>query len=363
MTNLITSACTFGEQNPVPMAIAAGGFAALQRLCPQKLAPVLKSAAFITAGLAVWGTMKSLLTNLPSTLNPPETLSKPTQFYNGYCKAKKTTGIASQALLPSQTTDTQAAIQHIPLCTQFTLGTKDGGLLNGVVIPPTQPLNTRHCIFYSNPNAQTTGEHFDPSGVLYPPTLPAVCAKALQCPLVMYDYRGTGMSNTNPYFSATPETLVEDGTLILESLTKQYDHIYVVGTSLGGAVATASLANVLAKSPALKSKFHLINHDSFSSTHKIFRLFGSQTLSEWIAKSQNVFFDVREAMKKVLAQKVPVLVINHTKDPVIPELAQMSTFILDKCKNPPSVTLFQSPEKAHATMPPNIGQTLRAFLA
>jgi hypothetical protein len=363
MATFIQSALSFGaqgighlnrfcENRHIPLAIAGSVVAAIGQIPSSKIDTIrktLRAASTVTLALAAYGKIVNLQNARPPAppAPPAPVLLPPDDFYNAYQPSKKTP-LGSMALVPSQVMPNKEAIRNIPPCEHLSFATS-AGQLNAIIIPTNQTNGPpRHCIFYNNPNAQTVGEFFTShSHALIEGLPPEQFADLLKCPVVMYDYRGTGISKTKSDFSATAESLVEDGTMVLEELSKKFDHIYVIGTSLGGAVATAALHRHLTTSAQPPSKFHLINHDSFSTTHKV-RVLGWETLTKYLAKINNALLDVREPMKAVIAAGVPVMVLSHSKDPVIPRLAQMHTFIQEEVPSRGSVTFIQSPEPHHA---------------
>lgn len=105
------------------------------------------------------------------------------------------------------------------------------------------------------------------------------------CPVLMYDYRGAGcnrrmvettqigwsnqMTTTSYPFRADATTVIQDGEAVLKWALENFEKVCVVGTSLGGAVATISTRNViLADYGDLRTRkiMGLFSQNSFSTT-------------------------------------------------------------------------------------------------
>ena len=95
------------------------------------------------------------------------------------------------------------------------------------------------------------------------------------CPILLYDYRGVGLNqdaavSSSLRFHATYESVVNDGQAALKYALTKFQEVEVMGSSLGGAVATASLDRYLAKSPLDANRItRLVNHDSCTTTPRV----------------------------------------------------------------------------------------------
>lgn len=129
---------------------------------------------------------------------------------------------------------------------KFDLPAAGGSSLKGVIFypPDWNPLDRSRCVVYHNPNGMTVSTFFTTGSL---ELTPADIAHWARCPVIMYDYRGTGLSSGNrtccgSRFRPTYASIVDDAQTVLRFALKQFHVITMFGTSLGGGVATASLA-------------------------------------------------------------------------------------------------------------------------
>ena len=140
-------------------------------------------------------------------------------------------------------------------------------------------------------------------------------------------------SSTNMEFQPTYKSIVEDGLAVLQHFGALFQHVTVMGTSLGGAVGTIALDQYVQEqnysSEAVAKKFYLINHDSFSTTARVVmpRL---KKVGDWISSLFGGLLDARKSMENLLHRKMHVYVFYHRLDPVIPREASM-VYFLDQC--------------------------------
>lgn len=182
--------------------------------------------------------------------------------------------IAGMAMVPSQYDGrnledcnqiVESAIRNVPNQCVKSIGrieitSETGVTVKGIMIYPLKydPQGTR-CIVYNNPNACTIPEFLNGGYGLNPHSPPYQLLELRQtCPLLMYDYRGTGISQKKysesslssfETFVEKPSyrTLSEDGSTVLEYAMNRFNTVEVWGSSLGGGVATIACETYLAK--------------------------------------------------------------------------------------------------------------------
>jgi fermentation-respiration switch protein FrsA (DUF1100 family) len=134
--------------------------------------------------------------------------------------------------------------------------------------------------------------------------------------VVTFDYRGYGRSDPKP---PTQKGLVEDGCAILEWIRRHPElsqrPLYVLGQSLGGAVASSTLAACL--DADVKG---LIIDSSFSSYRKTARLVLSRFWLTWPFQYPLSWLitDEEEPMAAMSHLTVPLLAFHSPADPVVP---------------------------------------------
>jgi hypothetical protein len=238
--------------------------------------------------------------------------------------------------------------------------------LSGVICyPPGWDANENSdCILYHNPNGHTISQFFSNNklattdegqvdGVIT--DTPGNMQKLKNCPIILYDYRGTGINKTEGIWyylpTATAETAIEDGITALHyALTRFSGNVIILGSSMGGGIATVSLANYLDATDDCKnieSRVTIINHDSYTTTSCVMipqypNL--ANTLGSWL-KSQ---IDAQEAMECLSKRTVKILVLAHGKDNIIPKGARMITFF--PVESSTTTSSFTSERFGHANL-------------
>jgi len=216
------------------------------------------------------------------------------------------------------------------------------------------------CIIYNNPNCATVAKFIENGKLI---STPAKLLELVKCPVIMYDYRGTGLnssgSQTNRFFKYRPTTtsIVTDGHRILDHALQNYKKVTTVGSSLGGAVATAALMKAtFCKPPLDRDRVQLISHDSFTATTSVIMPKWPK-IASWVGWTIGALLDATDPMKTLIEHGYRVTVLNHQNDPVIPRGAQMADFIsnLPKTEN---VSVFTSPEHGHAYLSKDMMQEL-----
>jgi pimeloyl-ACP methyl ester carboxylesterase len=229
--------------------------------------------------------------------------------------------------------------------------------LKGVIYYPSNwsRLDQSRCVVFHNPNGATIANYFETGFFDY---TPAKIAEWAQCPVIMYDYRGTGlssgMSNSPFRFRPTCASIVDDGEAVHRFALEKFNQITILGTSLGGGVATASLAQHINREiPAASlhcatGRVRLINHDSFSSITSVIAPRWPK-LAKWAGWAVGGYLDAATPMKKLIEQGLPVAVLCHKNDPIIPSGARMAEYIaaLPHAEN---VSTFISPNYGHGNL-------------
>ncbi len=203
--------------------------------------------------------------------------------------------------------------------------------LNAVICYPpnwdkTKEGNNR-CVVFNNPNGMLMTQfiYLDGAkvGQLKTTMLPGHLQKDRKCPVIFYDYKGTGINKTPGAPWPTNKTIVKDGTTVLKFALSHYQNVEVAGTSLGGGVATASLENVISNDIDFdSSRVKLISHDSFSTTPRVI-LPSMPKIADTIGWLLGGFVNAERSMKKLLDRKIPVTVMHNLDDKVIGAGARM----------------------------------------
>lgn len=147
----------------------------------------------------------------------------------------------------------------------------------------------------------------------------------------------------------TYESIVVDGQAALEYTLNKFHKVEVMGSSLGGGVATASLDRYLTKTPLDTNRItQLVNHDSFTNTPRV--IFPNNPLiADFLGDVVGANLDAMTPMKNLINRGVKVSVFYHTKDPIIPVGARMGDFIQTLPKKG-NVTVFASHQYSHANL-------------
>jgi hypothetical protein len=224
-------------------------------------------------------------------------------------------------------------------------------MIQGVICYPKnwKKEDNSRCIVYHNPNGLALADFFQNQWLQW---TPREIFEVRKCPMIFYDYRGVGLNqdvNISFPFHATYESIVEDGQAALKYALKTFDKVEVMGSSLGGGVATASLDRHLTRYPLDKKRIiQLVNHDSFTTTPRVLipKLPGvADSLGNLIGAN----LDAMTPIKNLIDRGLKVKVLYHEQDWVIPFGARMGDAVkaLPKKNN---VTVFKSPYYGHANL-------------
>ena len=289
--------------------------------------------------------------------------------------------LAGAALVPSQferVCDSElSALQANELCqTTFDdkrsyerVSVKDGDTeLEAVICYPPgwhhKECETADCVVFNNPNGITVAGLFNLDNTLNESFLPGAIQQIKACPVILYDYRGTGMNKTSSAPWPTANTIVKDASAVLKYAAERFrfGHLTLAGSSLGGGVATASLERVLNESDSLTpDRVSLINHDSFTTSGRVviprFPRF-ADALAWLLGGNLNAL----KPMKKLINRKVSITVINNLGDHVIPHGARMLESVREMGDRPHIKTVDDCVPKVHAILTEKIYRELSESL-
>ncbi len=217
--------------------------------------------------------------------------------------------------------------------------------LNGVICYPPgwKAEDKSRCVLYHNPNGATVAQFFENGRLSW---TPGEVLKLKKCPIILYDYEGTGLNKNST--KPTYQTIQNDGRKFLAAALKDHDHVDVVGSSLGGGVATASLEQHLKETPKDAERVTLTNHDSFTTTARVV-LPNSHSTADSLGTVVGGQLNAEAPMKDLIKRGVKVTVLCHKNDPVIPEGARMAE-VVEKMAKQENVILVTSPHYGHANL-------------
>lgn len=235
----------------------------------------------------------------------------------------------------------------------FTLQCEDTTISGVICYPPQWSVeNSSRCILYHNPNGITTPGYFQDNELSW---TPGTIFQKEQVPIILYDYRGTGLSKNNLdelsgsrfAFHPTYASIAEDGEAVLIYALGRYKHVDVWGSSLGGGVATVSLDRYLQGNPQDQYRVTLHNHDSFSNTARVV-MPSMPFLANGIGYFVGGNLDSESSMQNLINRKIPITVLCHLNDPVIPVGARMAEFV--EALQPHGISLVYSERYGHADL-------------
>ncbi len=236
----------------------------------------------------------------------------------------------------------------------FSLAHK-GDVLHGITVFPRGWIqgDTSKCLVFNNPNGIVTAELLQEGCDLLPKLL-----ELKKCPIILYDYRGTGMnrdiiSSSSLGFKATHLTVVQDGYAVLKSAARIFGQVENWGSSLGGGVATCALAKLVDKYPGYVGSTRLTNHDSFTNTARVVMPNHHKT-ADFLGWMLGGKLEAQKPMRSLVEKGVKVTVLCHDQDPVIPAGARMAEFVesmpLDGMGTRYHVEVIRSGEYGHANL-------------
>ena len=238
-----------------------------------------------------------------------------------------------------------------------------GGFIEGVICYPTdwKKEDNSRCILYHNPNGVATSGFFEESQLVW---TPGKIFEMRNCPIILYDYRGVGLNQdvstdySSFVFRPTYETIVADGEAALEFALTNFQRVEVMGSSLGGGVATTSLDRHLIKIPQDNDRIiQLINHDSFTTTPRV--VFpNKQWVGDILGYVVGAKLNAMTSMQNLIERGLKVTVLYHEDDPVIPFGARMGDFV-QTIPNQNNTTVFASPRYGHANLSKDMLEVLK----
>jgi hypothetical protein len=233
----------------------------------------------------------------------------------------------------------------------FQLTIEDGSHIRGIIYYPHgwNPEDKSRAVLYHSPNKATISDFFINDDLA---TTPGEIAEISKCPVIMYDYRGVGLSQDNYEsslrFRPTYHSVVVDGTAIQRYALERFKYVETWGSSLGGAVGTKALDAHTEKFPADVKRLDFKNHDSLTTTSRVV-LPSLGWCADWIGWPLGGNLDAEVSMKRLIQRGVKITVLCHRRDPVMPAGARMADLIeaLPKKEN---VRLIYSPQYGHANL-------------
>lgn len=256
----------------------------------------------------------------------------------------------------------------------------DTWLKVAVCYPPDWPDgDTSRCVLYHNPNGIVTANYLQrnyeagSSSDRHPRIRhcglkkstsdqdnsvahsPGVIQNMRKCPVIFYDYRGAGINQQITPLFPTCETIVQDGQAALHYALSHFDQVEIFGTSVGGAVAAASLDRYQYSPDTFKDRIKSVNVlDSFSDTSHV----PFPRLGNWIKTVGWLFgadLDGKKHLNSLISKGFNVAVSNHTHDEVIPPEARLATQIPTQDVSRPNVQVHLSGKKTDNTRYKNHG--------
>lgn len=221
----------------------------------------------------------------------------------------------------------------------------DATTLCGVICYPAgrQSTPSSDLIIFNNMNGTTISNFFDKDRLAStshelsdgaPTETPGNIQRILGCPILLYDYTGTGINKRAGLLrhapAATGETAIKDAMAVLHTALNQpgIDNITLMGSSLGGGVAAVALERYLSnlgedEAIRTKKRLTLVNHDSYSTTSRVvipqFPQF-ADTLG-WLCGAH---IDAATPMKKLVEHhKVKTIILSRESDPTIRKGSRM----------------------------------------
>ena len=236
---------------------------------------------------------------------------------------------------------------------KITIPLNENERIEGVICYPKgwNKEDTSRCLLYHNPNGTSVSNFIEGNRLSY---TPGEMLELNRCPIILYDYRGVGLNQDAQNdsllkYRATYESIVKDGEAALAYALNKFENVEVMGSSLGGGVATASLDRHLNKVPLDTRRItRLVNHDSFTTTPRV--IFPQYPwLADCVGNIVGGKLDAMLPMGSLIEKGIKVVVLTHTKDPVIPFGARMGDFVLDLPKKD-NVKVLTVPRYGHANL-------------
>lgn len=233
---------------------------------------------------------------------------------------------------------------------------ENGVTIQGIILYPRE-CDRSKCVVYNNPNAITVAEFF--ARGFDQDSTPYHIVNKSKCPLIMYDYRGTGISRVKNEESSFPvnvrpsqHTISVDGFTVLKYAMNRFQTADVWGSSLGGGVATVACEEYLKMFPHQAKEIKLFNHDSFTTTGRVVLPSYLQFLAYIVGGN----LDADTPMRSLAQRGVKIVVLCHKQDPVIPAGARMAE-LAETLQG--DIKVINSPRYGHANLSNDMLRELR----
>ena len=246
----------------------------------------------------------------------------------------------------------ERALQNLPdtikRVDRIEISTDEGSKVQALLIYPVNCQNSKKCIVYNNPNTNTIPYYLSKGFETSLPPFQLLLKK--KCPLLLYDYHGTGISRSalpikdSSLMHRLPcvNTTAAEALAVLAYAMHQFDKVEVWGSSYGGGVATLACDAYLSENPKDAQRLRLFNHDSFTRIGAVLPE-GLRFLTSYFGTE----LDAESAMRRLVAKGIETVILCHRNDPVIGKGAQMAEIV-------PSlqgkVRLIDSPHFSHAAL-------------
>ena len=346
-----------------------------------------ETATAILSGTAVWGIFhrwgeQYAVNHIQALTSADSFLSSALQKVNKKIKSAiiNRCGLAfyvGKLLVPSQQTcpNAQKSLEIIDQAAEAVAGRIekfylpiDQDLITGLIYypPGCDRADRSRCVIHCHGNGATLSDYFKTGKLEY---TPAELSKLSGCPIIMYDYRGTGLSSvdrTGSKVRPTYESIVDDGGKVLHFALEKFNNITIVGSSLGGAVATISLARHLNRqTPSTNPYFapgrvRLANVGSFTTSTSVF-LPKWPTIGPWVGWAIGGFVDAATPMKALIEQNIPIIVLCHQNDHSIRRGARMAELV-SALPPKPNVSVFYSQKEGHSNLSEDMLERLKQWL-
>lgn len=282
----------------------------------------------------------------------------------------------SQKSCPDQH-KSEANLANIPCSEPFRIETHDQPIQGRIFYPPNyNPKISKSCSVYFNASDTVVARHFYNKEIR---GVPAAISRISKDPVILWDFRGTGLSKPqDKTLTPTISSAISEGEAVLNFALEKFKSAYVVGSCLGGAIATLSLDRHLEKNPQNTSKIRgLINHDSFTLSSRMNWPFMASIksplacyitnhprfrwITDFIITLAGAQIDARVPMKKLIHRNIPILILAHRDDDIIWKGGRMSEYV---AALPPksNVRIIETPGDAHARICSPMAQSITPFL-
>jgi pimeloyl-ACP methyl ester carboxylesterase len=268
--------------------------------------------------------------------------------------------IAGLVAIPAQLFDSsvstanqvvETALQHLPdsieKVERIFIPVEEGRGVQALLIYPTGA-HRSNCIVYNHPNTNTLPYYLSRGFESQLPPFQLMFKR--KCPVLLYDYRGTGISRPEIFEGANfvnhmpcVNTTSADAYAVLAYALNRFAHIELWGSSFGAGVATVACDAYLSENPEQACRIRLFHHDSFTRIGAV--AFPKEFMG--LASFLGTELDAEIPMRRLAARGVKIAILCHTNDPVIRAGARMAE-ILPSLRG--KVRLIESAHYSHASL-------------